>query len=322
MGSSLFVSPRSSKPSKPFQPSDSEEELPGLVDRSAQTECEPGSRAAGLPSEDEALPYRGSLGEHPFPGLLHRLHAQRATGTLLLASGKKRKAVQLRDGYPVAVKSNLISECLGNYLVRRGLITSEDFEESLGRVKRGDGRHGEMLVMMDLLSEDMVSCILTEQAEEKLFEIFEWPDGGFKFKVGGRISRGNELALTRSPANVIVEGARHRVPIVLVDRFMALHSESYVELSEDSFYRFQEIHLGPKEAEFLCLLNGRRQLGYFRTADSALRRVLYGLISAQILDLRATAGVAAARSRASRLDRTDAFTSRGACRYGKSLIRR
>ena len=95
------------------------------------------------------------------------------------------------------------------------------------------------------------------------------------------------------PANVIVEGACHRVPIVLVDRFMALHSESYVELSEDSFYRFQEIHLGPKEAEFLCLVNGRRQLGYFRTADSALRRVLYGLISAQILDLQATAGVVA-----------------------------
>ena len=138
----------------------------------------------------------------------------------MLASGKKRKAVQLRDGYPVAVKSNLIVECLGNYLMRRGLLALDDFEESLARVKRGDGRHGEILVMMDLLSEETVSRTLSEQAEEKLFEIFGWAEGGFKFKIGARISRGPELALTRSPANVILEGVRRRVPIEGVDAFI------------------------------------------------------------------------------------------------------
>ena len=234
-------------------------------------------------------PVRGDLSDHSFPHLLHRLHGLRATGTLLLASGKKRKAVQLREGYPVAVKSNLVGECLGNYLVRRGLLAASDFEDTLRRVKRGDGRHGEILVMMDMLSEEIVTRTLKEQAEEKLFEIFEWSDGGFKFKIGARIAHGNELALTRSPANLIVEGARRRVPIELVDAFLAQYRDGYVVQSEDPFYRFQELELEPKESEFLGLVGTGRQVDFFRTADPVLRRLLYGLLATQILELRGTA---------------------------------
>jgi tetratricopeptide (TPR) repeat protein len=192
----------------------------------------------------------------------------------------------------VAVKSNLISECLGNYLVRRGRLTREDFEESLAKVKRGDGRHGEILVVMDLLSEEEVSCTLSEQAEEKLFEIFEWLDGCFDFKIDARISRGNELALTRSPANMIVEGSRRRLPIELVDAFVALNADSFVVQSRNPFYRLQEIDLDAKEAELLAMVNGQRKLDYFQTADPAFRRVLYGLISTQILELQDVATLA------------------------------
>jgi CheY-like chemotaxis protein len=62
----------------------------------------------------------GSLDDLPLPALLHHLHGLRATGVLHLANGKKRKWIQLRDGYPRAVRSNLINECLGNFLVRNG----------------------------------------------------------------------------------------------------------------------------------------------------------------------------------------------------------
>ncbi len=60
----------------------------------------------------------GTLHELPFPALLHHVHGLRTSGVLHLRSGKKRNAIQLRDGYPVAVKSNLINECLGNLLLR------------------------------------------------------------------------------------------------------------------------------------------------------------------------------------------------------------
>ena len=244
----------------------------------------------------EELPCRGSLLDYPFATLLLRLHRLRATGTLLLAAGKKRKAVELRDGCPVKVKSNLVNECFGNQLLRRGLIANDDFEKSLARVKRGDGRHGEILVTMDLLSEGMVGQALNEQAEEKLFEIFGWVDGGFKFKRGARINRGNKLALTRTAAGLIVEGARRRIPILLVDAFIDQNRDSYAIAGEGLVQRFQEVGVTPKEAEFLCLVDGTRKLSCFRTVDQSMRRVLYGLILTDVIELRDVPAAGAARA--------------------------
>ena len=77
----------------------------------------------------------GDLAEIEFAQLLHRLHGLRATGVLMIHSGKKKKAIQLRDGYPVAVKSNLVDECLGNHLVRLGKLTPAALAESVARME-------------------------------------------------------------------------------------------------------------------------------------------------------------------------------------------
>ena len=41
----------------------------------------------------------GSLDDLPLPALFHHLHGLRATGVLRLVNGRKRKWIQLRDGY-------------------------------------------------------------------------------------------------------------------------------------------------------------------------------------------------------------------------------
>ncbi len=68
--------------------------------------------ASRAPEEKLSRPLilEGALDELPFPALLHHLHGLRASGALLLRSGKKRKAIQLRDGRPVGVRSNQVSE--------------------------------------------------------------------------------------------------------------------------------------------------------------------------------------------------------------------
>ena len=63
----------------------------------------------------------------------------------MLGHGKKKKAIEIRDGYPIAVKSNLISECFGRYLINSGTVDRKDVEESFARVKKGEGLQGEIL---------------------------------------------------------------------------------------------------------------------------------------------------------------------------------
>ena len=68
----------------------------------------------------------GNLERIPFPAVLHHLHGMRATGVLHLSFGRKRKWIQMRDGYPVGVRSNLVRETLGAYLERNGRITRRE----------------------------------------------------------------------------------------------------------------------------------------------------------------------------------------------------
>jgi CheY-like chemotaxis protein/Flp pilus assembly protein TadD len=237
-----------------------------------------------------ALPEKGSLRQIHLGALLHALHARGESGVLLLEYGKKKKAVQLREGYPVAVKSNLVTECLGNLLISRGKLTEQQVDESIRRVKRGEGLQGEILVAMDLLDEDDVATALRDQAEAKLFEIFEWKGGSFVFQRGRRLQRANSLSLDGSPAEMVVRASRRHVNLARVDGFLEQHADAFVAVADDPFSRFQSIDLNEGEQRMLEELDGKRSLGDFMNASERMRRTFYALLMVELLVLHGDAG--------------------------------
>jgi DNA-binding response OmpR family regulator/curved DNA-binding protein CbpA len=227
----------------------------------------------------------GELERFSFAALLHHLHGLRATGVLHLQSGRKRKWLQLREGYPTAVRSNLVNECLGNFLVRSGRISAGAMEESLRRMQGGAGLQGEILVAMEVLTEEDISEALREQSEEKLYEVFGWRSGHFRFEFGARLQRASGIA-RRSPANLILQGVRTRASIERIDRWLEAQGEALPARSEKPFYRFQEINLSPKERRLVGGLDGTRALVQFLDAEEGLRRTLYALLKTGIVELR------------------------------------
>jgi CheY-like chemotaxis protein len=228
----------------------------------------------------------GRLDRFPFPALLHHLHGLRASGVLHLSAGRKRKWVQLRDGYPTALRSNLVNECLGNFLERSGRISSEVMRESLRELKRGGRRlQGEILVAMRVLSEEEISQALREQAEEKLFEIFGWKGGSFRFDFGAVLRRASGLA-RRSPANLILKGVRTRTQLERIDGWLRTHSDAALAPGRSPFYRFQEVVLDPEERAWVEALDGTHRVGEFLQAPEGRRRTLYGLVRTGLVELR------------------------------------
>jgi CheY-like chemotaxis protein len=262
------------------------------VGEAKQAESARGSRASrtARPSRARrAAPERegiaGTLDRIPFPAVLHHLHGLRATGVLQLASEKKRKWIQLRDGYPVAVRSNLIGETLGHLLVRTGRITKTVLEASRREMQVQDRRQGEILVAMEVLSEQELTAALREQGDEKLFEIFAWSTGEFRFERGASLQRANALGVGRSPANVILRGVRTRFSMQRIDRYLAVHGERYVAHGESPFYRFQDVQIEPSEEALLRGLDGTQRLADVTGHDEGLRRTVYGLLAAGLLEL-------------------------------------
>jgi len=201
---------------------------------------------------------QGSLEEMPFPALLHHLHGLRATGVLHLESGKKRKWIELRDGHPVAVRSNLLNECLGHYLMRNERIQQADLDESRRRMKGGQ-LQGAILVAMELLSEEEMVEALQSQADEKLFEIFSWEAGKFRFVKQAELERANAIAIKRSPANLILHGVRTRFQGDRIEAFFHSHADCVVVHCDSPYYRFQDIHCGRQQhgAHTSALCTGR-----------------------------------------------------------------
>ncbi|MCH8889842.1 MAG: response regulator [Myxococcales bacterium] len=238
---------------------------------------------AGAASQSAGL--SGSLQDLPLPALLHHLHGLRATGVLQLANGKKRKWIQLRDGYPRAVRSNLINECLGNFLVRDGKISQAAFAESRRRTKPGR-LQGEILIAMEILSEEEIAAGLRAQADEKLFEAFSWQSGTYRFEQGASLERANTLGVERSPANLILRGVRERFPLKLIEEYICSHADCFLAPAESPFYQFQEVDLDPEHEELLASLDGTRRLAEFLKADADLKRTLYAMLAFGLLELR------------------------------------
>ncbi len=69
---------------------------------------------------EEAASFTGTLKRTPFAQVLQRLYVTRATGSLLLLARADQEARRRwSDGYPVSVRSNVLAECLGQFLLEK-----------------------------------------------------------------------------------------------------------------------------------------------------------------------------------------------------------
>lgn len=233
-----------------------------------------------------SVPLRGSLAGLPFPALLHQAHGLRANGVLHLRSSDRRKEVELRDGRPAAVRSNLPSERLGDWLLRSNRIDPAVFAESARRLLRGEGLQGQILVGMQVLSEEDLGAALREQAHEKLLEIFEWQSGDFALAVGAQLRRATALPLEGSAADLIRIGVRTRLPMERIDAVLRAHAHDAIVPSANPFYSFQEVTLADDERALLAACGRGFTTGSLLAKPERLRRAVYALLEVGLLEVR------------------------------------
>jgi len=133
----------------------------------------------------------GTFDKISFPRILHRLAEKRATGALVCVhppdhretteGTEPTKVVYFRAGVPVHVRSNVLAECLGQVLARTRQIGPVALRESLRAMRRGEGRQGEVLIEMGAIAPLELSEALAQQMRLKLYELFAWRDGTFRF---------------------------------------------------------------------------------------------------------------------------------------------
>lgn len=245
----------------------------------------------------------GTFERMAFARLLHRMAEKRATGALICVhppdlrqtteGSEPTKVVYFRAGVPVHVQSNVLGECLGQVLTRMRKIGPVALKESLKAVRRGEGRQGEVLVEMGVIEPLELSEALAQQMRLKLFELFAWRQGTFRFTAERRppidsidlelglaeiAYRG--LAATHDPREVRAEleaqGHRYVIPQARkLVRFLPLAEERglrAVVRRADGSHTLAELLAGSSDpGRAALLIHAMECLDAVRFADDPLR---------------------------------------------------
>ena len=128
--------------------------------------------------------YRGDLAATPLPKVLATIHRYRVPGVITARRSDVVKRVFLDAGKVVFATSSDMEDALGAFLVRRGLITTADLEESGRRIAFGGKRQGEVLIDMGVLPPAVIATAVLGQVSAILWSIFDWDSGEVTFEVG------------------------------------------------------------------------------------------------------------------------------------------
>ncbi len=230
---------------------------------------------------------RGTLAETSFPELLAQLYRDRADGALLLKRDRLKKIVYLKKGYPVFIKSNLLNECLGKVMVREKMISEEECEESIVRMKDAGRQQGTVLVEMGCISPHNLHYALQRQLQIKLYDLFGWEDGEFQYNPKSSMPPAT-VSLDNTTATLIYEGIKRKIRLERLRRLLDVHLLCYVAPNPDPLFRFQDMDLEADEEKFVARLNGRMTLK--EILDLGLNKerayqIVYALKCAQMIAL-------------------------------------
>jgi tetratricopeptide (TPR) repeat protein len=220
----------------------------------------------------------GSFFDSPFPEVLGRLYQKRATGVIECSKGYRQKSVYLRSGYPVFIESNLVSECLGSLLVRSKVITQSQCDTSLRMMMSTGKSQGSVLIEMGCISPRNLDRVLDLQQQRKLFNLFSWEEGEYKFKPGVPAPE-SRIKLNMTSAAAIHKGIQTQFKPQRVIWQLNNYMDSLVIPHPHPRLRFQKMELNQEEELVLSQIRGDKTLRQLRD-DTQDRDCLYKLIYA------------------------------------------
>lgn len=239
-----------------------------------------------FPPPTEVLAAReGTIAETPLAQLVQALFTQGRTVTLKLELRALEKRIQLEEGSPVACRSNLLHETLGKFLVEKGKLAEERYQEALRESVETGRRMGEVLVARKWLLPFELYKLMQANLALRILDAFRWTDARWKLLDD---SEPAELALRMNPAQLVLTGCSAFVPFEVVASQLAFTDEQRFALTPRPPHALSELKLAPREARLVQVLRRRptfdeaaRESGL--DVEEAMRR-LYALAVLGIVD--------------------------------------
>jgi hypothetical protein len=131
------------------------------------------------------MPLNGDVKTFPLSAIVQMIHDERKTGTLTVATPRRRCSIYFKGGKIIFVRGNTDAELrLGALLKANNLISEERLQDMLAVSKAMEKRLGTVLLERNHVSADQLASILSLQFKEVVTTTLSWDDAKFTYTDG------------------------------------------------------------------------------------------------------------------------------------------
>jgi hypothetical protein len=128
--------------------------------------------------------YEDDLSNVPLPEILASIERYKVPGVLTIEGKSFTKRLYLDEGRIIFAMSTDPDERLGEFLLYRKIISQAQYDESVRRLKAGEGRQGKILVEMKVLTPKQLFEYVQLQNQAIVYSAFNWEEGKVHFELG------------------------------------------------------------------------------------------------------------------------------------------
>ncbi len=238
---------------------------------------------------------KGNLKDVGLNQLLNLIYLARKTGALTVQSDSGGGSAHLffREGKLIQASMDSRVTRLTDIMVKVGKLTADQAKAVRARTQVDtDKEMGLLMIQSGMLNQNDIIQGVKSYLLESVYQLFTWRDGAFRFDANVLPSE-ERITVAVSLDHLIIEGSRR------VQEWEQLRDElpdldvplRFVERPETNL---RNINLSVEQWKVISFINARntiRQIANFLKIDEfQIRRVVYGLQSAGLVEVMATAG--------------------------------
>jgi curved DNA-binding protein CbpA len=210
------------------------------------------------------------------------------TGVLEVNQGKKLTKIHVKNGDFIFATSNLKEGGLGEFLVKNGSITLQQYLEVNKKQKITRGKIGKILVELKYLKPSEIYKAVKQHVQDIILNIFTAKFDCFEFKEGP-LPAEETVTLNTSAANLIYKGVKSITNSqYILDDLPSL--DTVLCFSNNPIDFFQDIPLDDKDKEILSMVNGNNTIeniiAAYPASDIEIVKTIYALLCARFIVIK------------------------------------
>ena len=237
---------------------------------------------------------KGNLRDFTITQLLNLVNLAQKTGILEIERSGKTARITFRDGKLAYAEMSNEENGLGAILHRSKIITSAQYSTIRTRAaKMNDKELGLLLINSGYVSQQDIIISLQNHFIDIIQRLFSWVEGFFHFVTGDQIPQ-DKIPIRMDLENIIIEGSRRlREVEQLTDELPNL--DLALKFTDRPGVNLKNINMSVEEWRVVSYINPKNSIRQITKAakmsEMEIRRVVYGLLQAGLVELIRPEGV-------------------------------